>query len=295
MRRHLYMLAAAALGGSILPGSVLPRLALLGAALAAPAATPAPRPFIPDLFDPHHRVLAPGDSVRTIRFLTTDDFPPFHFALPDGTLSGFDIDLARAICADLKLACTIQARRFDTVLPQIVAGQDDAAIAAIADTAATRKAVSFTAPYYKTPARFATQASAAKAPATPGAFAGKILGVVAGTAYEAYVRAFFTQAKLKTFPTRAALLAALKAKQVDAAFGDAIAFAVWLNGPDAAGCCGFRGGPFTESRYFGNGVSIVVGKDNVSLRQVLDLELSKLAQNGTYGDLYLKWFPIGFY
>ena len=66
---------------------------------------------IPDLFDPDHRVSQPDlGAIKSIRFLTTDDYPPFHFTLPDGTLTGFDIDLARAICRDLKLACTIQAR-----------------------------------------------------------------------------------------------------------------------------------------------------------------------------------------
>ena len=277
-------------------GLLAAALALQALAAPALAAGPPSRPFIPDLFDPHHRVAAPAqDGVRAIRFLTTDDFPPFHFALPDGTLAGFDIDLARAICADLALACTIQARRFDTIVAQIEQGKDDAAIAAIANTPATRGAVAFTAPYYTTPARFVAAKAGAAAPATPEAFAGKTVGVIAGTAYEAYLKAFFPRAKPALFPTRAAMLAALEINRIDAAFGDAIALAVWLNGAEAGGCCGFRGGPFTESRFFGNGVSIAVAKDNVALRETLDLELFKLAQNGTYGDLYLKWFPIGFY
>jgi len=280
------------------------RSAFVGLILMAVGAVMAPlhataesqRPFIPDLFDPHHRVAPAGlETVKTIRFLTTDDFPPFHFAMPDGTLAGFDIDLARAICTDLKLACTIQARRFDTLIAQIKAGNDDALIAAVADTPRTQADLSFTAPYYTTPARFAVRTADANAPATPEALAGKTVGVVAGTAHEAFLRAFFAKAKLNTFPTSAALRAALKGKAVDAIFGDAIALAIWLNGTDANGCCAFRGGPFTESRYFGNGVAIAVGKDNVVLRQALDFELAKLSQDGTWADLYLKYFPIGFY
>ena len=132
--------------------------ALAGLGLVAPALAASLAPRIPSSRICSIRAIAwpaPGiASVKSIRFLTTDDFPPFHFALADGSLAGFDIDLARAICSDLKLACTIQARRFDTVLPQIEQGRDDAAIAAIADTPATRNAVAFTAPYYTTPARF---------------------------------------------------------------------------------------------------------------------------------------------
>src|ERR1700682_869354 len=56
---------------------------------------------------------------------------PSGFALPDGTLSGFDVDLARAICDELKITCTIQARRFDTLIDALNGDQGDAIMAAI--------------------------------------------------------------------------------------------------------------------------------------------------------------------
>ena len=254
------------------------------------------KPHIPNLFDPNHRLQKPDPGqVKSIRFLTTDDFPPFHFAMPDGTLAGFDIDLARAICSDLQLACTIQARRFETLVAQIKGGKDDALIAAVANAPATRIDLDFTAPYYTTPARFVSPAGSKLERMTPEALAGHKIGVQAGTAHEAYLRAFFAKATLKPYPSQAALRAALQKGDVDAIFGDGIALALWLNGTDAKACCLFRDGPFTESRFFGNGVSIAVGKGNTALRQALDYELSQLARNGTYADLYLKYFPIGFY
>ena len=84
-------------------------------------------------------------------------------------------------------------------------------------------------------------------------------------------------------------------EQLCAETADGIGLALWLNGPESNGCCGFRDGPFTESRFFGNGVSIAVAKTNTPLRQALDFELEKLTRDGTYADLYLKYFPIGFY
>ena len=264
--------------------------------LAGPACADAAAPFLPLLFDPAHHLPKPdATAIKSIRFLTSDDFPPFHFALPDGTLAGFDIDLARAICADLKIPCTIQARRFETLVPALKAGGGDALIAALANTPATRTDLAFTAPYYTTPARFVTDIKAPPAEPTPEAFAGHTIGVQAGTAHLAYLQAFFGQATLKTYPDQNALRAALRAGAVEAIFGDGITLSLWLNGTDAAGCCAFRGGPFTESYFFGNGVSIAVGKGNAALREVLDYELDKLAKDGTYADLYLKYFPVGFY
>src|SRR5690606_27852155 len=43
-----------------------------------------------------------------VRFLTESDFPPFNFYDEDGVLTGFNVDLARAICLELGTACDIK-------------------------------------------------------------------------------------------------------------------------------------------------------------------------------------------
>jgi polar amino acid transport system substrate-binding protein len=278
--------------------SPLARLVMGALALAfgagAQGAEPV-KPVIPVLIDPAHHPAKPDFSaVKSIRFLTSDDFPPLHFTLGDGTPAGFDIDLARAICDDLKIACTIQARRFDTLIGALKNGQGDALIAAVANTAATRADLAFTAPYYTTPARFVVPRQSALASVTPEVLAGHTVGVQASTAHLAFLQAFYPGAKLQTFPNQAALRGALRDAKVEAIFADGLSLALWLNG-DAQNCCAFKGGPYTESYFFGNGGSIAVSKGNEALRQILDYELDKLAREGKYADLYLKYFPIGFY
>ena len=78
-----------------------------------------------------------------IRFLTEIDYPPFNYAGPDGNPAGFNVDLARLICEELKIACTIQMRRFDTLLPALAENRGDAVIASIAVTPETRQARRF--------------------------------------------------------------------------------------------------------------------------------------------------------
>ncbi|MGH6795010.1 MAG: hypothetical protein ACREDH_07385, partial [Methylocella sp.] len=69
--------------------ALLAMLALL--ALATRPAAAGGGVFVPGFWDPHHHLAKPDlSSLRSLRFLTEDDYPPFHFALPDGTLSGFD-------------------------------------------------------------------------------------------------------------------------------------------------------------------------------------------------------------
>ena len=68
--------------------------------------------------------------------------------------------------------------------------------------------------------------------------------------------------------------------------------AFWINGTDSADCCAFSGGPFVESRYFGEGVGIAVRKGNDLLRQALNWALFRVWEKGRYTDLWLRYFSI---
>ena len=79
---------------------------------------------------------------------------------------------------------------------------------------------------------------------------------------------------------------------VDLLFGDGISLAFWLNGSESKNCCAFRGGPFIESRYFGEGVGIAVKKGNDTLRQAFNWALFRLWEKGRFSDLWLRYFPV---
>ncbi len=251
---------------------------------------------VPGFWDPHRRIEKPDTGfVRVIRFVTDDAYPPFGFTAPDGTLTGFNVELARAICDELKAPCTIQARRFDTILEAIDKGEADAAIASIAISGETRKRADFTAPYYRTPARFLALKNSAPARMRPETLKGRTVGVVQSSAHEAYLKAFFPGASAKTYANLSTLLGALKSNEVNIVFADGVSLATWLAGPDAGICCEFRDGPFTESAYFGEGAGIAVKSGNAPLRHALNYALMRISERGVYADIYLKYFPVGFY
>jgi len=251
---------------------------------------------VPLFVDPQLRLDRPDLSFLTaLRFATDDEYPPFGFLAPDGALTGFNVELARALCRELQVNCTIQARRFGTILDAIEKGEVDAAIASIRISRETRARAAFTLPYYRTPARFAALRNAAPENMRPATLEGRTVGVQAGSAHEAYLQAFFPGLKLQTYPALPALLAGLKKNEVSIIFADGVSLAVWLNGADADGCCVFRDGPFTESRYFGEGAGIAVNQRNTALREALNYALTQVSLKGVYADLYLKYFPVGFY
>jgi len=248
---------------------------------------------VPGFWVPRRRPERPDLSrLQNIRFLTDLDYPPFDYAGPDGNPAGFNVDLARLLCDEIKVTCTIQARPFATLLDALSGNLGDAVIASIAANAETRKRVDFTDPYYRTPARFVALADSPIADVLPELVAGKKIAVVAGTAHEAYLKQMFTQADVRSYPNAAAARAALKNKEVDLLFGDGIALSFWLNGTDSAGCCAFRGGPFLDSRFFGEGVGIAVKRGNDVLRQALNWALFRQWEKGSFTDLWLRYFPI---
>jgi polar amino acid transport system substrate-binding protein len=250
----------------------------------------------PSFWDPGLQLERPDLSgLRAIRFLTDDDYPPLNFALADGSLAGFNVEIARAVCEELQVGCTIQARRWDTIVDSLLEGKGDAIIASVAASPATREKIDFTQPYYRTPARFVARKESELRDATPATLAGVTIGVVAGSAHKAFLDAFFPRIVEKTYPDTAALYEALRARSVDAIFGDGLSLALWLNGAASDNCCLFKGGPYTESRFFGEGVGIALRKEDATLRRALDWALARLAARGTYAELYLKHFPIGFY
>ena len=272
--------------------------AALAVAIVGPSPLRAQEPptLAPSFWDPGAQIEKPDISaLRAIRFLTDDDYPPMNFALPDGQLAGFNVDLARAICEQLQVGCTIQARRWDTLVDSLLSGKGDAVIASLAPSAAMRARIDFTQPYYLTPARFAARKDAAFAARGAIDLGGKAVGVVRGSAHEAYLATFFPSATAKPYAEEAALRDALRDGAVEAVFGDGLSLAVWLGGSGAAGCCAFIGGPFLESRYFGEGVGIALRKEDVDLRRALDWALARMAQKGVYAEIYLKHFPIGFF
>jgi polar amino acid transport system substrate-binding protein len=275
--------------------------ALLSCALAAPPTAQAQPAVtgstaVPSFWDPRRRPERPDTSrITLIRFVTEVDYPPFNYAGADGNPTGFNVELARQICDELKIPCTIQMRRFDTLLPSLEENRSDAVAASIAVTAQTRQRADFSDPYYRPAARFVARRQAALNDIRAEQLDGKKIAVVAGTAHDEYAHALFTEADIRRYPTQATAREALRRGEVDLLFADAFDLAFWLNGSDSANCCTFVGGAFTESRIFGEGVGIAVRRGNDTLRLAFNWALFRLWEKGKFAELWLRYFPVNPY
>jgi polar amino acid transport system substrate-binding protein len=252
---------------------------------------------IPNFWDPRRRVeRPPAGTIQAIRFVTTDDFPPFNFLDGNGHLTGFNVDLARAICAELAISCTIQARQWDELVDRVVDKTADAAIAGIAITAENRAGLDFSDVYMRAPARFVVRKQDAALAMTPEGLRGKTLAVVARSAHEAYLAAMFPEVGRRLYQTADEARAAVRNGEADAHFGDGMQLSFWLESEAAGGCCAFAGGPYLESRFFGQGYAIAIAKSPTpELKRAIDAALQAIYEKGVFAELYLRYFPLGFF
>ena len=248
---------------------------------------------LPNHVNPTAREVIPNlEAVPTIRFLTTADFPPFNFRDERGELIGFNVDLARAICDELKIACTVQAWPWEQAAKALEDNQGDALIAGLAVSSDNGELFDFTPAYLMLPGRFVTREADA-AGFDPAEAAGRSIAVRRGTTHGEFVRRYLPDARLVEYDSEPLALQAVSDGAADAYFGDALRASFWLN--ENAGCCSFAGEPYFRPDLFGDGMSVAVAVGHDAVRRAIAYGLTRIKASGAYDELYLRWFPVSFY
>ncbi|OLY48496.1 transporter substrate-binding domain-containing protein [Bartonella apis] len=253
---------------------------------------------LPHFFDSQERLNHPNlGTLQRLRFLTTVDFPPFNFIDKTGRLSGYNIDLLRAICMELKLeqVCEVEAVPWNELISHMNEHGGEAIIAGMNETPETAKSLIFTQSYLRFPARFVSSGNIALTEPVEKDLKKYKIGIVSKSAHEALFAAYFPEAKWQPFENDESLRAALKAKNIDLAFGDGMAFSQWLNDRQSENCCQFVGGAYIAPQFLQSGLRIAVSKDNPQLVEALNYALKSLERKGKLTELYLRYFPISFY
>ncbi len=253
---------------------------------------------IPNFWDPNERLIKPATTkLGNIRFITTTDFPPFSFVRGEKQISGFHIDLARAICSELGIlsACQIQALPWSEHESAMAKDADTVLISGLSIDATSRRKYAFTRTYLILPGRFVGRKTNPVREPLYHNLSGKIVGFVNGTAHEAFLVSNFGRAYLRAFLDQDAALKALKNKEVEVVFSDSLLVSFWLHSKQSDNCCEFTGGPYLSSDYFGKGLAIAVNSKNKELLKALNFALRAINDKGIFSELYLRYFPESLY
>lgn len=224
-------------------------------------------------------------AADTIRFAASATYPPFESLNKDNQIVGFDIDLAKALCQQMKAECTFTNNPFDSLIPALKFRRYDAVISGMDITPERSKQVDFTQSYYTNSA----QVIARKGTFDQGAsLKGKRIGVENGTTHQKYLQDRHPEATPVAYDSYQNAILDMKNGRLDGVFGDTAVVSQWLKTNSELTPVGEH---VTDPAYFGTGLGIAVRKGNEGLRDKLNGALATLKTNGTLHQLNQKWFP----
>ncbi|NOV19282.1 transporter substrate-binding domain-containing protein [Ensifer adhaerens] len=238
-------------------------------------------------------LISTAQAEDTIKIATEGVYPPFNY-VEGGKLTGFDVDIANALCEKAKLKCEIVTQEWDGMIPALVAHKFDAIVASMNITEERKKKIDFTAKYYDTPAKFMAPKDAKVTDISPAALAGKTIGVQGSTTQQNFLEAKYKDSEIKTYTTVDDASADLAAGRLDFVLSDKVLLDEWLKKSSDGSCCELVGDDLRDP-LFGAGKGVGVRKEDTALRDKLDAALKDILADGTYKTINAKYFPFSIY
>lgn len=217
-------------------------------------------------------------------------YPPFSSIDEDGKMVGFDVDMARALCAEMGVECEMIHQDWDGIIPALLAKKYDAIISSMTDTEERRKQVSFTDKYYKDGALFIGKKGDFNQLTKRGLFT-KQIGVQRGTVTDNYLISEYPHVELRKYDVLDNAHEDLKAGRLDLVFADRIVQGYWLERNTDFESVGEE---FVDGEFFGD-IAIAVRKEDDDLRARLNDAIKAVRENGVYKKINDKYFSFDIY
>jgi polar amino acid transport system substrate-binding protein len=225
---------------------------------------------------------------------TEGAYPPFNSVSADGSLVGFDIDIAKALCAEMRADCTFVTQDWQGIIPALQAGRFDAIISSMAVTEEHRKKVDFTHSYYRAVPAIVVPKDSTIAGVTPEELKGRSLGVRDATIHSRYAKARYKESEVRKFPTIAGYEKELAGGGLDAAMDNRLVLEAWLK-TEAGQCCRILGTIAPDPKIHGEGAGIAVRRGDADLVNRFNAAIAAIRNDGTYKRINDKYFGFDIY
>ncbi len=239
-------------------------------------------------------VLTAGQAYAAkLRIGVEGAYPPFSWKESDGTLKGFDIDIAYALCEKMGHECTLVEQEWDGMIPALIARKFDAIVASMSITADRKKKVNFSNKYYDTPSRMVAKKGASFDVSSKG-MAGMKIGVQRGTTHQCFVEKNFPDSEVVLYTSQEDVFADLASGRIDAQSSDALQAMEGFLSKDAGKGFAFIGGDQVDLPCLGEGAGVAVRKGD-SVAAEFNKAIDAIRADGTYKRLNDKYFEIDIY
>ncbi|MGB6709357.1 MAG: transporter substrate-binding domain-containing protein, partial [Methylocella sp.] len=216
---------------------------------------------------------------------------PYNY-LENNELAGFEIDLARDLCARMKVFCSFTRQDWDGLIPGLLEHRYDAIMAAMEITSEARKKIAFTKPYIRMPSAFMTLKQRASLDTSPAGLAGKAIGVESGGAQEVYLEDVYKQSEIRAYARLEEAILDLAEGRLDAVIGDKDAIEEYMKTRKEAECCVLAGDVPRDPAYFGDGIGIGLRKEDTGLKAMFEKALDSCVADGTFAKVTAKYFDF---
>ena len=246
------------------------KLAVVAAVLAMPAAS----------------------AAEKIRIGTEGAYPPFNYMTADGKLVGFDIEIAEALCAEMKADCEFVVQDWDGMIPALLSGKYDAIIASMSITEERKKKVDFSEKYYNTPPAIAVRKDSDVGSSRD--LGGRVIGAQGSTTHSNYAEAKFGASEVRLYPTPDEYKLDLESGRVDAVIDDIVVLSEWVESAEGS-CCKVLEALPTDPVINGEGAGIAIRKGEDELRGMFNKAIAGIRASGKYKEINDKYFDFDVY
>ncbi len=222
-------------------------------------------------------------------------YEPFTYKTADGKPTGFDVDIAEALCAQIKRKCVFVEQVWDSMIPGLQARKYDVIISSMSITEERKRVVDFTDKYYSTPSSVVVKAGTAYS--GPASLKGKKIGVLKGSTQEKYALGELKPAGVEVIPYEAQdqVYLDIKAGRLDGTVADKVEVNGGFLRKDEGKGYAFVGPELREQKYFGDGIGVALRKGQTDLKNQLNGAIKAIRSNGTYDKIAKKYFDFDVY
>ncbi|MBK1873834.1 transporter substrate-binding domain-containing protein [Marinobacter sp. 1-3A] len=221
---------------------------------------------------------------RNLRIAFDVPYEPFEYKDENGELTGFEVDLAAAMCEEMKADCEFVIQAWDGMIPGLLARKFDLIMSSMSITEERAERVLFSEPYYNTPGGWFGPDSFSADVTDMDAMEGKTVGVQRGTTMDTFVTEEMSGVvTIKRYTTADDMVLDLEGQRLDVVFVD-----YPVGEQTVLTKKGFK--EVGEPVKLGEGVGVAMRKRDKDVAEEVNAALRKLKEDGTYDAIMKKYF-----